>query len=59
MKIYFTSPVRHDGKNYGVNDSADLDKDAALSLIEAGAATTQKPAKEVLADAQQDAGKPE
>lgn len=59
MKIYFTSPVRHDGEQFGVNDSADLEKDQAMPLIEAGVATTQKPAKEVIADAQQEAGKTE
>lgn len=59
MKIFFTSPVRHDGKDYDVNDSADLDKAQAMPLIEAGAARTQKPSKEALADAQQEAAKTE
>lgn len=59
MKIFFTSPVRHDGKDYDVNDSADLDKAQATSLIEAGAATTQKPAKEVAPEAPQEGAKEE
>lgn len=38
MKIVFTSPVQHDDKDFGVGDTADLPKEAAVMLVACGAA---------------------
>lgn len=45
MKVYFLSPVNHDGKVYGVDDACDMANEHAKPLIEAGVATTNKPKK--------------
>ena len=47
MKVVFTSPVEHDGKAFAAGDSADLPKEVAALLIEAGAA--EAPGKKAAA----------
>lgn len=39
MKITFSSPVRHDGKDYNEDDTVDMEDVAAQALIDAGAAS--------------------
>ncbi len=45
MKVYFLSPVNHNGKAYGVNDVCEMANEHAEPLIDAGIATTSKPKK--------------
>lgn len=52
MKIVIVSPVIHDGKQLDIGDTADLPKEQAEALVDAGAALasgTKKAADEAKA----------